>query len=84
MSEIETKGEIEIVAKAVEVKLIELNLKPGAKLAMIAPEDWTPRQIALFGEYFNAALKFKGYNFELLIFPHGSELLSVTPSGGVE
>lgn len=80
----EVESEIEAAVKAVEIKIAELNLKPGSKLAMIAPESWTPYQIARFQHHADEVFKARGYEFELLVFPPGSELLSVSPSGGFE
>jgi hypothetical protein len=68
--------------KAVELKIGELKIPPGSHLAMIAPEDWAPRDIGRFSHYANAVFEERNYGFQLIIFPFGSELAVVTPDGG--
>lgn len=70
--------------KAVELKIIELNLKPGSKLAMICPEDWSPLTIVKFCAFANEEFKQRGWGFELICFPHGTELFSISPTGSFE
>lgn len=76
--------EIERAFEVIEIKIGELKLKPGAKLCAIVPLSWTPRQIAMYQAYANEAFKQRGYDFELLCFPHGFELFTISPAGGFE
>jgi hypothetical protein len=75
-------SEVERAVEVLELRIAELKLKPGAKLALIAPEAWTPRDIARFQEYAREVFKAHNYDFELLCFPHGVELAVITPAGG--
>ncbi len=72
------------VVKAIELQIQKLDLKPGDKLAIIAPEDWNPRQIYMYSAYLDQWLKDNKKDIEILVFPYGVELCIVHPTGGFE
>ncbi len=74
--------EVDKAYETIELKIIELKIKPGSKLAMICPENWTPQNCHQFAQYANEMFKFRGYSFELIVFPHGTELFVVSPDAG--
>jgi hypothetical protein len=75
--------DVKQVVEVLEFKITELQLKPGSKLAMIAPEDWSPMQIARFADAIGPYMR-ERHGFDLIVFPHGTELVVVAPSGGFE
>lgn len=74
-------SEAEQAFEVVEIKIAKLDLKPGSKLAMICPETWSPRQVAMFQAYSDEVYT-KKYGIQLLCLPSCEELYIISPEGG--
>lgn len=70
--------------KVIELQIQKLDLKPGDKLAIIAPEEWNARQIYMYSVYLDEYLKKNNKDLEVIVFPFGVELCIVHPTGGFQ
>ena len=63
------------VMEAVMIPLMKLQLQPGEILAMIAPKEWTPGQIAIYSHYASTVIQHElPPGCKLVVFPHGMQL----------
>ncbi len=67
--------------RLVDLAVCKVSLRPGELLIFKCPESWTPRQIAMYDEYFNAALKDILPGGKAIFVPCGMEVTSTSQEG---